>query len=168
MITKELFAQSMARDCDIAVHLFSKLPADSYDYRPSPGQRSTVELLRYLAICGIGGITAMMGGDFKLFAPLSERVKDMTVEEFPAAMAQQKQEILDFFESVSEETLLTQLAPVPGGQQLPLGAALLVGPAKWLAAYKMQLFLYAKACGASELKTANLWRGSDPAPPKPA
>lgn len=167
MITKELFAQSMVRDCDMVVHLFTKLPAGSYDYRPSPGQRSTLELLRYLAICGVGGITAMVGGDFKLFAPVAERVKEMTAEEFPAAMERQKQEILDFFESVSEETLLTQEAPVPGGMRLPLGAALLVGPAKWLAAYKMQLFLYAKASGATELKTANLWRGTDPAPPKP-
>ncbi|MEO8381801.1 MAG: hypothetical protein ABI779_19220 [Acidobacteriota bacterium] len=166
MITKERFAQSMARDCDMIVHLFSKLPAGSYDYRPSPEQRSTLELLRYLAVCGIAGITAMAAGDFKLFGPFSERVKDMAAEEFPAAMERQKQEILAFFDSVSEETLLTQEAPVPGGVQMPLGAALLVGPAKWLAAYKMQLFLYAKASGATELKTANLWRGSDPAPPK--
>ena len=47
---------------------------------------------------------------------------------------------------------------------LPLGAAILNGPAKWLAAYKMQLFLYAKASGAPELKTSNLWRGADPKP----
>lgn len=167
MLTKQLFAASMARDCDISLHLFSKLPADSYDYRPSPGQRSTLELLRYLAICGIAGITAMVEGDFKRFASVAERAREMTAEEFPAAMERQKKEILDFFDSVSEETLLTQQAPVPGGQLLPLGAALLVGPAKWLASYKMQLFLYAKVSGAPDLKTINLWRGSDPAPPKP-
>jgi hypothetical protein len=121
-------------------------------------------LLRYLAVCAAAGIHCMNHNDFKLFAPYTERVKEMPPADFPAAMERQKQEILDFFASVSEETLLTQEAPVPGGVMLPLGAAILNGPAKWLAAYKMQLFLYAKANGLSDLKTANLWRGSDPKP----
>jgi hypothetical protein len=164
MITKELFAQSMARECDIITHLFTKLPEDAYDYRPSPGQRSTLELLRYLAVCAIAGITCMVKSDWKAFAEFTERAKELTSAEFPAAMEQQKREILAFFDSVSEETLLTQQAPVPGGTVMPLGAAILNGPMKWLAAYKMQLFLYAKASGATELKTPNLWRGTDPAP----
>jgi hypothetical protein len=164
MITKEQAAQSMARECDVIVHLFSKISPSAYDYRPSPEQRSTHELLRYLAACGIAGIHCMANADWKLFGPFTERVREMPVSEFPAAMQRQKQEILDFFDSVSEETLLTQEAPMPGGGVLPLGAAILNGPAKWLAAYKMQLFLYAKASGAPELKTANLWRGTDPKP----
>jgi hypothetical protein len=164
MITKEQVAQSMARDCDIAVHLFTKLSPDSYDYQPSTEQRTTLALLRYLAVCGAAGIHCMNVGDWKAFASYSERVKEMPASEFPVAMERQKQEILGFFNSVSEETLHTQKAPMPGGGTLPLGAAILNGPAKWLAAYKMQLFLYAKATGAKALKTANLWRGTDPKP----
>ncbi len=41
-----------------------------------------------------------------------------------------------------------------------LGLAILNGPLKWLTAYKLQLFLYAKACGA-EIGTANAWAGMD-------
>lgn len=164
MITKEQLAQSMARECDIIVHLFSKIPTGAYDYQPSPEQRSTLALLRYLAICATAGIACMVESNWKLFAGFVERVKEMPPEEFPAAMERQKQEILAFFDSTSEETLRTQEAPVPGGVMMSLGAAILNGPAKWLSAYKMQLFLYAKACGATELKTSNLWRGSDPAP----
>jgi predicted NAD/FAD-binding protein len=106
----------------------------------------------------------MVNADWKLSGAFMDRVREMPASEFPAAMEQQKQEILDYFTSVSEETLLTQEAPMPGGFMLPLGAAILNGPAKWLAAYKMQLFLYAKASGATELKTSNLWRGTDPKP----
>ncbi len=164
MITKEQFAQSMARECDITVHLFSKISPAAYDYRPAPEQRSTLELLRYLAVCGVTGIHCMVNADWKLSGAFMDRVREMPASEFPAAMQRQKQEILDYFDSVSEETLLTQEAPMPGGVMLPLGAAILNGPAKWLAAYKMQLFLYAKASGASELKTSNLWRGTDPKP----
>jgi hypothetical protein len=166
MITKDQLAASMLRECDIVIHLHSKLPEGSLDYRPAEGQRSTLELLRYLAICAAAGIRCMKESNWKLFAEHVERVKEMTADEFPAAMERQKQEIADFFAGTSEETLETQDAPVPGGAIMPLGAAILNGPLKWLAAYKMQLFLYAKAAGATELKTPNLWRGSDPAPPK--
>lgn len=165
MITKNQFAQTMSRECDIIVHLFSKLSPDAYDYQPSPEQRTTLALLRYLAVCAAAGIRCMVEGNWKLFAGYSERVKEMPASEFPAAMERQKQEILDFFASVSEETLLTQEAPMPFGVMLPLGVAILSGPFAWLSAYKMQLFLYAKASGASELKTSNLWRGTDPKTP---
>ncbi|HEV7766833.1 MAG TPA: hypothetical protein VGQ76_17670 [Thermoanaerobaculia bacterium] len=165
MISKDQFAQSFVRECDIIVHLFSKIAPDAYDYQPSPSQRTTLALLRYLTICATAGIHCLVESDWKQFAPFSARVKEMTAFEFPEAMERQKQEILDFFANVSEETLLTKEAPMPGGGMLPLGAAILNGPLKWLAAYKMQLFLYAKASGATELKTSNLWRGVDPKPP---
>jgi hypothetical protein len=165
MITKEQFADSMIRECDIAIHLFSKLPPEAYDYRPSPEQRTTTELLRYLSVCAAGGIRCMSENNWKLFSEeYRTRVEEMAPADFPAAMERQKKEISDFFAAVSEETLLTQEAPMPGGGMLPLGAAILNGPLKWLAAYKMQLFLYAKAAGAGDLKTSNVWRGTDPKP----
>ena len=165
MIDKDQFAQSLARECDIIVHLFSKIAPDAYDYRPAPQQRSTLELLRYMAICASAGIDCMLHKDWKRFGDYRERVKEMPAAEFPAAMDRQKQEILGVFGSLSEEALRSQEAPMPGGGAiLPLGQAILEGPLKWLAAYKMQLFLYAKASGATELKTSNLWRGVDPKP----
>jgi len=166
MITKEQLAEAMARECDIAVHLFSKLPPEAYEYRPTPGQRTTTELLRYLSICGIAGLTCMRENNWKLFSEVfGSRVKEMPPEGFPAAMEQQKNEIQAFFAGLTEEALATQDSALPGGGPMPLGAAILNGPAKWLPAYKMQLFLYAKAAGADQLKTSNAWRGTDPAPP---
>jgi hypothetical protein len=155
----------MLRECDILIHLHSKLPSGALDYQPSPEQRTTLALLRYLAICATAGIRCMNEANWKLFREYGERVAEMPGAEFPAAMERQKKEIADFFAAVSEETLASQQAPMPGGGvMLPLGAAILNGPLKWLAAYKMQLFLYAKAAGATELKTQNLWRGTDPTP----
>jgi hypothetical protein len=52
---------------------------------------------------------------------------------------------------------------MPGGGELPLGAALLNGPFKWLTSYKLQLFLYAKANGAA-IGTVNAWAGMDSKP----
>ena len=151
----------MTRECDICLHLFSKLSPDAYDYRPSDSQRTTLELLRYLAGCGIGGLRAMANSDWKLFNEELAKNKEMPAEGFPAAMSRQKQAIEQFFASTSETTLETQEAKMPGGGTLPLGAGIINGPLKWLAAYKLQLFLYAKATGAHQIGTANAWAGID-------
>lgn len=168
MITKDQLAASMLRECDISLHLFTKLTPDAYLYQPSPSQRTTLDLLRYLSICGIAGIHCMSERDWKQFGTFSSRAKDLPADEFPAAMARQKTELATFFKSVSEATLETQDAPMPGGGTLPLGLAILNGPFKWLTAYKMQLFLYAKATGATEIGTGNAWAGVDRPRPVPA
>jgi len=166
MITKDQFAASMLRDCDILLHLYGKLKPEDADHRPSEQQRSTLELLRYLSICGTAGIDCMAHADWGRFKTFGERAKEMPFEGFPAAMERQKTEIETFFQGVSEETLKTQEAPLPGGRGVStLGLAIFNGPQKWLAAYKMQLFLYAKACGRADLSTPNVWAGMD-APPK--
>ena len=161
MITKDQLASSMLRECDICLHLHTKLTPAAPDYRPSADQRSTLELLRYLSMCGIAGATCMAQNDWKLFAAFRERQAEMSLAEFPAAMERQKKELAAFFDALTEEELRTREAPLPGGTTLPLGAALMNGPLKWLTAYKMELFVYAKASGAHEIGTSNAWRGAD-------
>ena len=74
MIRKEDLSAVMQRECDICVHLFSKFDAAGYDYRPSPGQRSTIELLRYLAISPSAGLQAMAASSFAPCAEATARV----------------------------------------------------------------------------------------------
>jgi hypothetical protein len=161
MISKEQVAASMMFECDVAKHLHTKLTPASYDYKPTTGQRSTIELMRYLSICGIAGIQSLYTSDWKTFSKYTERSSGMKAEDFPAAMDLQKREIKEFFDSVTERELETRDAKLPvGGTQL-LGQAILDLPLKWIAAYKLQLFLYLKATGATELNTANAWMGMD-------
>ncbi len=161
MITKQQLESALTHECDVVVHLFGKLKPESYDYRPSSGVRSTTELLRYLAMCGIGGIRWFESGSLDTWKEHQERVAGMAPEEFPAAMQRQKREIQEFFASTDEEVLRTKEAKLPTGAKLPLGAAIMNGPLKWLAAYKLQLFGYAKANGATDIGTANAWAGID-------
>jgi len=161
MIRKEHLAAAMTRECDIAKHLVTKCGAEAFDYRPSEGQRSTLELMRYLAACGIGGIESLATGDWKAFGRYTARVETMTPAEFPVAMDRQKAEIEAFFAGITEEELETRTARLPAGDPMPLDAAIMGGPLKWLAAYKMQLFLYAKATGVAGIGTANAWAGID-------
>jgi len=166
MITKEQLGASMTRDCDIIVHLSTKVTPDSLAYRPAPNQRSMLELLRYLSYCASGGIRSLVAADWSIYDACERDSRSLALADFPAAMSRQKGEIAAFFDSVTEDALATTQTKAPGGGTVVLGPYIFNGPAKWLVAYKMQLFLYAKANGAPEIGTANLWGGID-RPPRP-
>jgi hypothetical protein len=166
MLGKEQLSGAMTKECDVAVHLFGKLPPDSFEYRPTPKQRSTTELLRYLSLCGIAGIQAMDQNNFALFQQIIDRNKDMKPDAFPAEMQKQKTEIENYFAGIDEKKLETQMTSLPGVGNVPLQVALLNGPLKWLTGYKLQLFTYAKAAGNESIGTANAWAGIDWPPKK--
>ena len=48
----------------ILLHLATKIDRSQLDYRPTPKQRSTIELLRYLSIMGPGLVPAIKTGNF--------------------------------------------------------------------------------------------------------
>lgn len=158
---KDDLRDAILHECDIVAHLHTKIPAGQADYRPSAEQRSTLELLRYLAGCGIGSARAMSDGHWDGYKAAMDRAATMTLEDFPALMATQKEELAAFFEGLDDDALAAQEATLPWGEQVALGRALLETTLKWLAAYRMQLFLYAKASGNAAISTANNWAGVD-------
>ena len=68
MITKDQLRDGMLKEIDIAVHLHSKLTPAMMDYRPTPEQRSTRELLQYLAVVGIAATTCMAKNKWGMYA----------------------------------------------------------------------------------------------------
>lgn len=165
MITKDQLAASMARECEIISHLFTKLPPGCDAYSPGPGQRTTIELLRYISYCASAGIRSLVARDWREYGVAEAESARMSMNDFPAAMALQKSEILAFFAKVTADELMTSETKLPGGAVVTLGLGVVNGPLKWLVAYKMQLFLYAKANGAKGIGTSNLWGGVDRPPP---
>lgn len=166
MISKSALEASILQECTICKHLHGKIPQDAFDYRPSEGQRSTLELLRYLAMVGVATMKTFVSGDWSGWRQYSVRTATMTPEEFPATMDLQMEEIREIFAGLSEEDLETRIVHLPTGIEMPLGAALMEAVLKWFTAYKMQLFLYAKASGAENISTSNCWRGMDMPPKK--
>jgi hypothetical protein len=165
MITRQQLIDSLVKECEIAKHLFSKIPADAYDYRPSEKQRSTLELLRYLAVCGSASTHVMLNGsDWKLWKPFTDSMLEMKAEDFPAAMDRQAQALSEMIGSIPEEHFSAVEVKHPTGETMTLGLGLVRMPLSWLTAYRMQLFLYAKQSGAVELSTSNNWQGRDRQP----
>ena len=64
VLTKEELIGSMQNEVRILLHLATKIDRDHLDYRPTPKQRSTIELLRYLAMMGPALIQSEKGGAF--------------------------------------------------------------------------------------------------------
>jgi hypothetical protein len=80
-------------------------------------------------------------------------------------MDAQCRRIEEALEPVSEEDLWNADRAMPWGTPVKMGQGLVDMVVKCLAAYRMQLFLYAKAAGAHQLGPANCWMGVDPPAP---
>jgi hypothetical protein len=159
MITKQQLLDSMRHETKVIQHLATKVPVGALDYRPTPGQRSTLELMRYMTTMGVVPTAFAIRGHWDDAEALEQEAESVEPATFAAAMDRQMERIEGLFEEFSEEEAATRPAKMPWGTPTTGLVDMVV---KCFAAYRMQLFLYAKACGASELGPANCWVGVDP------
>lgn len=168
MISREDLLRALVHEANVCKHLFTKIPEGGMEYRPTEGQRSTFELLRYLATCGIGPIASYVEGDWKAYSQLDEEVQNMTPEEFPEIMDRQIERMQEAMNGISDQDLTTKKVMAPGAGEQVLGTAIMRTSYAWLVGYRMQLFLYIKGAGNAEINTANNWGGVDYKPKKKA
>ncbi len=172
MITaKELILESIDHEYEVIKHLFEKIPEGQMDFKPRENMRSTIELLRYLAYIGEASVEFyIIGTDmtktpeerFGVFRTRNAEVKEMQPEQFIARITEQKTKTHNLIAALTDADLEKETIH-PHGEKAILLRALLNSTLKWLTAYRMQLFIYAKSTGA-EIGTANNWRGVDQPP----
>ncbi len=158
MITTQQYFDLLGKEFQIIRHLAGKLKESDMDYRPTPGQRSTLELLQYISFLFDTSAEALVTGENN-WGPRAEAAKSLTLADFDAAMGAQELAFHGLFkqltaQQLSEEIDFWGVAP---------RAVHFMNAVKWAAAYKMQLFLYMKSIGYSELNTMNVWGGMDKA-----
>ena len=90
-----------------------------------------------------------------------ETIKSLSADDFCGAMDRQLAEVKDKVGPISEEDFFSRETTFPTGDKSILGAALVNLPLKFITAYRMQLFLYLKSVGRSELNTISCWCGFD-------
>jgi hypothetical protein len=164
VLTKSELVASLQHEVHILLHLASKIDRTNIDYRPTPKQRSTVELLKYLTVMGPGLVQAAINGAFDpaAWTVTEKAAQARNFEETLEAIAAQKEAYATMLADVSDADLR---APVEiFGNKTTRGAFIVNMVLCGYAAYRTQLFLYLKACGREELSTMNLWAGVDPAP----
>jgi hypothetical protein len=161
MLTKIEFLGGLKRETKILSHLASRLQADHLEFRFTPPQRSTIELMQYLTINAQASVGYYLNGSWDHWDALEAASKEVTPASFPAALKAQERAVAKLLKPISDRTYATKLVrPMSGkGASLTLADALWSTTLTMCIGYRMQLFLQAKAAGITDLKSSDLWAG---------
>jgi hypothetical protein len=161
ILTKSELIDSLQNEVRILLHLASKIDRGQLAYRPTAGQRSTMELLQYLTVMGPALIRAVMAGAFDgaAFAAEDRQARTLDFDRTLSALAAQRETYAALLADISDDEFRQSITMF--GRQSTRGAILVNLVLCGCAAYRTQLFLYLKACGQEELGTINLWGGRD-------
>ena len=161
VLTKSELIQSMQHEVHVLLHLAGKIDRAKLDYRPTPKQRSTLELLKYLSFMGPVMIEAAMAGRFDQAAWKGEMeaANARNFDETLAAIGAQRETYASRLGAWSDSDFRVDIEMF--GRKATRGAFLVNTVLCGYAAYRTQLFNYLKACGREELNTMNLWAGVD-------
>jgi hypothetical protein len=163
VLTKDELISSLQNEVRILVHLAGKIDPAHLNYRPTPKQRSTMELLQYMAIMGPNLARFIKAGAFDpaVWTATDAAARAMSFDQVVEAIGKQSAELAEILGAYTDEDLRTHIDLF--GRNASRGSILVNLVLSAYAAYRTQLFLYLKACGRDELNTMNLWAGIDPA-----
>lgn len=162
VLSRDELVALLQHEVKIVGHLAGKVDRATLDYRPTPGQRTTIDLLRYLTMMGPALVDVAETGTFDPAAwTARERATDgFGYDECLTAIAAHAGHFARQSAGWSEDWLRAEIAP--WGARSSRGRFLVQFVVCGYTAYRMQLFLYLKACGRNELGTIDLWDGVDP------
>jgi hypothetical protein len=161
VLTKQELIESLQKEVRILVHLCGKVQPEMLGYRPTPKQRSLLELLRYLTVMGPALVPSIKAGAFleKEWTSAEAAGAAMDFTAVVKSLESQAAFYADAIHGFSDDELRgeIELFGVKGKRGPMLVDLVVCGHA----AYRTQLFCYLKACGRPELNTMNLWAGVD-------
>ena len=161
VLTKQELTASLQNEVRILLHLASKIDRKKLDYRPTPKQRSTLELLQYLVVMGPRLVQAIKAGGFDVPAweAAVKEANAMNFDQVLAAIEKQNGIYADLIGGMSDADFRGEIEMF--GRKSTRGPIIVNMVLCGYAAYRTQLFLYLKSCGREELNTMNLWAGMD-------
>ena len=164
VLTKDELIGSLQKEVRILLHLATKIDRDALDYRPTPKQRSTIELLRYLSIMGPLLVAAARHGAFDpaVWTAAQQDAANRNFDQTLDVVSAQADQYTTLLGDMTDEDFRVEIEMF--GRRATRGSFLVNTVLCGYAAYRTQLFLYLKACGRHELGTMNLWGGMDATP----
>jgi hypothetical protein len=161
VLNKSELIASLQHEVHILLHLASKIDRAALDYRPSPKQRSTIELLKYLSVMGPALVEAAKAGGFDpaIWTAAEQAAAGRDFDQTLAAIAAHADRYAALLEPMSDADFREEIEMF--GRKTIRGPFIVNLVLCGCAAYRTQLFLYLKACGREELGTMNLWAGVD-------
>jgi len=165
VLAKEELIALLRSEVRILAHLAGKVDQSKLGYRPTPKQRSTLELLQYMAIMGPTQLAVIKKGIFDrpalsgAWSPAEAAAAKMSFDQAVAAIQAQAGEYARELGAWTEEDFRKEVDMF--GQKVSRGSLVVSLVLNGFAAYRTQLFCYLKSCGREELSTVNLWAGVD-------
>lgn len=162
VLTKSELISTLQHECNILVHLGSKVDRAQLGYRLTPKQRSTQEWFQYMSMMGANIVRAIKAGAFSPEAWQNDdkaaqaRDFDQTIAAIKALGEVYSKEIGEMTDAELRQDVTMF------GQTASKGATIVRIILGGHAAYRTQIFNYLKAGGRTELTTMNLWAGMDP------
>ena len=164
VLTKAELLGSLQNEVRILLHLATKIDRAKLDYRPTPKQRSTLELLRYLSFMGPTLIQAARHGSFDpgAWTTVQQAAEGRDFDQTLDAISAMSDQYTSLLSDMPDSDFRVEIEMF--GRKTTRGAFIVNIVLAGYAAYRTQLFLYLKPGGREELSTMNLWGGMDPAP----
>lgn len=156
---KEHLYQNLEREIVLLKQLANTIEEKDLDFRPLEKSRSNLELMRYLSGLGANMLRWFIDNDLtpEEWVKIREHQKTLTLENFPARLDEQLATIRRYMDRITEEELLTKVVTLPSKETMVLGMAIMNAPVKWLASYRLQLFVNLKLNGHEQLGTKEAW-----------
>lgn len=161
VLTKHDLITCLQKEIRILLHLCGKIESAMLDFRPTPKQRTTIDLLRYLTIMGPVLVPSIQKGAFlaEEWGAAQARAEAMDFAAIVKSLESQAAFYAEAIGSLTEEELRGEIELF--GSKASRGPMLVDLVVCGHAAYRTQLFCYLKLCGREELNTLNLWAGID-------
>lgn len=156
---KQHLLQNLQREIFLLKQLAPMIEERDLDFRPVEKMRSTLELMQYLSGIGSTMFRWFLKNDItpEEWVKIREHRKTVTRENFKERLDIQMEEILMYMNMISEEDLNKMEVELPWKEKMILGTAIINCPIKWLATYRMQIFMYLKMNGRHEISTKEAW-----------
>jgi hypothetical protein len=162
VLEKPELISSLQNEVRLLLHLCGKAKPEMFDYRPTPKQRSLIELLRYMTVLMPLLVPSIKGGTFSVddWTAGEARAASMDFDALLKTLESQAALYAELVGAMSDDELRGEIEMF-GMKKMTRGTMLVNLLLCGHSAYRMQLFCYLKACGREELNTMNLWMGID-------
>ena len=156
---KQQLLQNIQREIFLLKQLAPMIEERDLEYRPAEKMRSTLELMQYLTTIGASMFRLFVKNDLTPdeWTKIREYRKGVNRENFKERLDEQMEQIVAYMHAITEEELSTKEVELPSKEKMILGTAIINAPIKWLAVYRMQLFMYLKMNGREEISTKEAW-----------
>ncbi|MEO8761957.1 MAG: hypothetical protein ABI388_10835 [Bacteroidia bacterium] len=156
---KKQLLDNLHREIVLLKQLTPLIDEKYLNFRITEKARSTLELMQYLS--GIGAVMMRWFIKNDLNPAEWEKIrayrKTLTIQNFNERLDEQWEEIKAYMDMVTEADLMTMEVELPWKEKMMLGSAIINCPIKWLTTYRMQLFMYLKLNGKTEISTKEAW-----------